>query len=140
MKATFTNRAEKFTLSHRRENTGLYHQYTGVVFDGTKIHESVIVRLYHTDSRAYACVWVYGQQGRDEHFNRHGSDYAGGYGYHKASAAVGGAIQNCGIDLDKEIEGRGDSAICESIKAIMAEIWAGNDTAINTMNIIEAHA
>lgn len=132
MKATFTNRMDKFTASHRKENA-FSKQYAGVICDRGEIKEPVTVRIYSTDSRVYACVWV------NASGYRHGSAYAGGYGYHRASAAVGESIKNCGIDLDKDIDGRGDGAIREAIEAIVAEIYAGNETVMKTFTVIEAH-
>lgn len=138
MKATFTTRPEKYTNSHRKEDK-LSKQYAGVVIDDGKIREAVTVRIYATDSRAYACVWVHGGDRRAPEHYRHGSGYAGGYGYHRGSAAVSDAIEHCGIDLDEAIDGRGEGAIKEAVLAIIRTIYDGNEAAINSAVILEAH-
>lgn len=73
----------------------------------------VDARIYHTGSRAYACIWVHG---RDIYAS--GGAYAGGYGYHRASAALDSAIQRAGIKMDSEIAGVGDGAMQDACEAI----------------------
>ncbi len=63
--------------------------------------------------RIYANVWVFSKA-----FTSVGSGWAGGCGYHKASAAVGDAIDNAGIELSSDVRGRGDGAITEALYAI----------------------
>ena len=55
----------------------------------------------------YACIW---------HNNGSGSGYAGGYGYHKASAAAQAAITSSGIDLSEDIDGRGAGKSLKQLK------------------------
>ena len=43
---------------------------------------------------------------------------AGGYGYHKESAAIAEAIESAGIALDTDISGVGNSAILDALTAI----------------------
>ena len=45
-------------------------------------------------SMVYASVWI-----NDNGIHRSGNGSAGGYGYHKASAAIDGAIQSAGVEL-----------------------------------------
>ena len=111
MYANPTQRAQKFLISYRKEKY-FSRQVSGLVWDGDKIREAVILRIYQTDARAYACVWTYCTG-----YNS-GSGCAGGYGYHRASAAAANAIYNAGFDLSEDIAGRGDSAIREAVKAI----------------------
>jgi hypothetical protein len=80
-------------------------------------HSAVILRLYATPSRIYACLWI--NEG-DHHLS--GGGYAGGYGYHKASAAAQAAISAAGITLDASIAGVGDDAIREALLAISNHI------------------
>ena len=47
-----------------------------------------------------------------------GSGSAGGYGYHRPSAAAHEAIHNAGFRLSQAIDGRGDSAITDALCAI----------------------
>ena len=69
-----------------------------------------------TASMVYANIWIANKKG--EH--RSGSGSAGGYGYHKGSAATQEAINNAGVTLDSRIDGRGDSAVNSAIRAIVA--------------------
>lgn len=48
---------------------------------------------------------------------RHGCGIANGYGYHKASAAIGCALREAGVKLDDDINGRGDSAVDDALVA-----------------------
>jgi hypothetical protein len=73
----------------------------------------VIIRAYGTQAMNYCCLWV-----NDGKRHASGSGSAGGYGYHRTSAAVNEAIRAAGIKLDKDIGGVGDSAIEEAAQAI----------------------
>lgn len=121
MKATIkTDAKTKFTRSHRKEGKYYFDSYTAIV-DG-KDHNGqqtkktpVELRLYGTGNKNYACLWV-----NDGTSNTHtsGSGSAGGYGYHRPSAAAAEAIANAGIELSEHIDGRGESAIEDAVKAI----------------------
>ena len=81
------------------------------------LKELITVRCYMgrsaSASTVYASIWV---NAPDIHTS--GKGKAGGYGYHKASAAVADAISSAGITLDTNISGVGDGAIKESLEAI----------------------
>ena len=81
------------------------------------LREIIIARCYMgrsaSASTVYASIWV---NAPDIHTS--GKGKAGGYGYHKASAAVADAISSAGITLDTNISGVGDGAIKESLEAI----------------------
>lgn len=64
----------------------------------------------------YACFWAY-RPGGDGMWSN-GSGTAGGYGYHKASAAAGKAIRAAGFSLSEDIDGRGDGAIRDAVLAV----------------------
>ena len=66
-----------------------------------------------------------------------GSGYAGGYGYHKASAAVCNAIDAAGFELDANIHGGGESALVDALKAVALAAWPGVDE--STLYVCEAH-
>jgi hypothetical protein len=68
-------------------------------------------------STVHASIWVHSTDHQTS-----GTGKAGGYGYHKASAAIAEAIKSAGIELDEDISGRGDSAIEESLEAIAATL------------------
>ena len=81
----------------------------------------VDVRFYMgrstNSSVVYCSVWVHG-------FNFCGSGVgkAGGWGYHKGSAAMQSALDDAGIKLDKSIHGVGESAELEAIESIMTDM------------------
>lgn len=121
MKATFNRDAKtKFTTSHRKEGKYYFDSYTALVV-GTDhngnftMHEVVDLRLYGTGQKNYCAMWVHDSKS-DTHTSGTGS--AGGYGYHKPSAAASEAIRNAGYTLSEDISGRGDQAISEAVKAI----------------------
>ena len=64
-------------------------------------------------STVYASIWVHSTDHQTS-----GTGKAGGYGYHKASAAIAEAIKSAGIELDKDIAGAGESAIEQALGAI----------------------
>lgn len=131
------NQAPKFTITHRKEKY-FYKQFTAVAINGRRIYDAVTLRLYSTDSRAYCCIWINGNcaWGGGDYW-RVGSGTAGGYGYHRASAAAQEAIFNAGIDLSEDINGRGDQAIREAVEAIARAMW--DDPGI-LIYMTEAHA
>lgn len=114
--------------------------YKLIAFYKGEFHELITCRTYMARSSqasvVYASIWVsrHGRIGKGELYCAgHGS--AGGYGYHKSSAAIGEAINNAGIELygsayyvgkgDKEdfkkvcsISGVGDTAIDSALLAI----------------------
>ena len=59
-------------------------------------------------------VWI------DNKYAGHGR--ANGYGYHKPSAALSAALTSAGIEMDTDIDGRGDSIMKDALKAICDEL------------------
>ena len=86
-----------------------------VITDGLK--EVITVRCYMgrsaNASTVYASVWI-----NTSEVHTSGKGKAGGYGYHKESAAIAAAIESAGISLDTDISGVGDGAIKEALSAI----------------------
>ena len=87
------------------------------VMNDFTIKNPVTLRIYGTQARNYAAVWCNGNG-----VYKSGTGSAGGYGYHRPSAAACEAINNAGITLDDDINGRGDSAIKEACEAIAKAI------------------
>lgn len=88
----------------------------------------VTARFYYPASVAYCVVWV-----RD--IATAGCGKAGGYGYHKESAALADAFGDIGVTLDGHIGGRGNSAMTDAIEAV-----ARASTGKRKFIIHEAHA
>jgi hypothetical protein len=62
-------------------------------------------------STVYASVWIHTRNG--VHMGGHGS--AGGYGYHKESAALYDAFDSAGVTFDSGWGGSGDSAMQRAV-------------------------
>ena len=94
-----------------------------VVTDGLK--EVVTVRCYKgrsaSASTVYASIWI-----NTSGIYTSGKGKAGGYGYHKESAAIAEAIESAGITLDADISGVGDGAIHEALGAIAEALGFSN--------------
>jgi hypothetical protein len=127
MKATLNLEKQGYMLtpSHRKEKH-FYRQFTAIAIDGEgHAYDAVTLRLYATDARHYCCLWV----GSNCSWSAalpywlSASGSAGGYGYHRASAAAAHAIANAGIELDEDINGRGYSAIDDAVRAIARALW-----------------
>lgn len=124
MNAAITTRgAEGIRRSHRdrEEKNGLAYGFKAVTLRKGKLEDLVEVRVAFTKGgTCYAVAWIYqppeycpdgaGMWGS-------GSGSAGGYGYHKGSAAVEQALRRAGVTLDKEIGGRGWEITREAILA-----------------------
>lgn len=129
MKATYNKNAKtKFTTFHRKENKCYFDSYTalaaGTDYDGKPdLRPIVELRLYGTGNTNTAAIWVHAENMQDsgrgaEPIHTSGSGAAGGYGYHRPSAAAGEAIRNAGFELSENISGVGESAIIRAVKAI----------------------
>ena len=124
MNAAITTRgAEGIRRSHRdrEEKNGLAYGFKAVTLRKGKLEDLVEVRVAFTKGgTCYAVAWIHqppeycpdgaGMRGS-------GSGSAGGYGYHKGSAAVEQALRRAGVTLDEEIGGRGWEITREAILA-----------------------
>ncbi len=105
------------TISRKRESFALVGYFVAVDLATGK--EPVTLRIYHPrkGSTALACVWISAGDAYG-----YGSGTAGGYGYHKASAAAESAFRAAGVEFDVGIAGAGDSAIRSAIMAVCARL------------------
>ncbi len=113
----------KFSSSHRKEKSSMEFESWSVVDmdqdpyeNSREIYGKIELRLFHTDARATACLWI----NCGDKFHTQGSGSAGGCGYHRGSAAADEAIRNAGLTLAKVIDGCGNSAITDALLAIAA--------------------
>ncbi len=108
----------KFSISHRKEGKCFFNSISVISLakkpwsDG-RIDPVISLRLYGTGNKNFACLWV-----NAEPIHVNGSGSAGGYGYHRPSAAAAEAIANAGFKLDQDISGVGESAMQEALLAI----------------------
>ena len=118
----------KFTTSHRKEKNGFTEEYAVIMPDSRPGRENecyapITARIYWGSSRCYCCLWAGIRSKDNPHYqvdSRNGSGFAGGGGYHKASAALQEAITNAGFALDQAIDGRGEGYMQEALLAIAA--------------------
>lgn len=118
MTATYDpNKKTRFTTSHRKEGKCWFTGYRVIDLDGEGYKDGaktvVDARVYGTGTLNTACLWV-----STESMHTSGSGRAGGYGYHRQSAALGCAIENAGFSLSSRIDGVGDDAMREALLAI----------------------
>lgn len=106
----FTTGTVGITSSHRKEDK---FQESFLFVERESLDVKIDVRIYGTQARNYCCLWVRGGDGWNS-----GSGWAGGYGYHRASAAMQKALAAAGIELDHDIDGRGENAMKDAIMDI----------------------
>jgi len=82
----------------------------------------VSARIYGSPagSASYACVWILA----DPYYG-HGGGRATGYGYHRPSAALQVAIGRAGVRLSEDIDGHGEEAMRNAVRAIAAAVANG---------------
>lgn len=126
------NKKQKFTASHRKEGKCWFLGFKVINLDGEGYKGAaktvVDARVYGTGTLNTACLWV---STADMHTS--GSGKAGGYGYHRQSAALGVAIENAGFSLSSRIDGVGDDAMREALLAIARAVGVARPA------IVECH-
>lgn len=100
--------------AHRKEN---HFDGSYMVVDMTTGNIKIDLRLYSTQNTDYACVWIF--QGE----LANGSGKAGGWGYHRASAAVWDAFNSAGIRFS-DLSGSG--MIEEALSILATELGLTN--------------
>lgn len=119
---TFQN---SFNTSHRKENHFL-QEFAAFVNTKEGLRNCATVRVYGTNAKNYACLWY-----NDSRRWASGTGSAGGYGYHRPSAAVAEAFENSGVKLLNDISGRGDEAIREALEALAKKLYPRRKTFIH---------
>ncbi|OQB45004.1 MAG: hypothetical protein BWY01_01495 [Synergistetes bacterium ADurb.Bin155] len=76
----------------------------------------------------YALVWV--NYGACE--GRVGAGSARGYGYHKPSAAIAGALKDAGFELNVNIAAAGDRAIDDALLAVAKAVGATGNLVVKS--------
>lgn len=123
MKATFTPGKSASDFENGKNLQGDKEQIAGYKVIGMvkgELDLLITVRAWMGRSRnastVYASIWVHGDTKGANYRSGHGS--AGGYGYHKLSAALGEAIGSAGIELSERIGGVGERAMEDALLAI----------------------
>lgn len=117
----------------RYEGTGTFRKETHFrgeisAIDVANGEALVSARFYGspTGAAAYACVWILA-----EPFYGHGGGRATGYGFHRPSAALQVAIARAGIRLSEDIDGRGEDAMRDAVRAIAEAVANGRQFVIH---------
>lgn len=108
---------ENFNRNHRKENHFM-EQYTALILTKEGMREAVTLRVYGTQAMNYVCLWF---NNGDQWASGTGS--AGGYGYHRPSAAAAEALKKAGVELSERIHGQGDEVIREAVKALAKKLY-----------------
>lgn len=133
MKATFNNLSFTDKIAGNRKEKNFTQSLSLVGIDSNNtMRELAVARFYTTNSRSYCCVWIHSG------IHTSGGGYAGGYGYHRASAAMQCALDDAGITLNQPIDGRGDGAMEYAMIAI-GEALVARGSDIKAMSVIKAH-
>ena len=106
----FTPRRSENIHKHRREST-FRRQLSLIDLDDQS--ELATVRFYGKGSRNYCCIWLHNGATYAS-----GSGWAGGYGYHKDSAAMQSALQDAGFTFAENFDGVGEGGEVAALDAI----------------------
>jgi hypothetical protein len=110
------NPTQDMPASYReRQAKHFYNGYKVVTVINGEMIELVDARLGATDSCHYASVWLYVRYCDNDYHNNNGcargAGKAGGYGYHRASAALDSAFKRAGMRFNVGCSCMGESAM-----------------------------
>lgn len=122
MKVTINAEKNKSNAINHNGKKELLTRLVAIAKKGKEWHEVVDFRAYMSykaDGMApmYGALWV---RGNGLYLSGKGS--ASGCGYHKASAVLSDCLSNAGITLDQDIDGRGNPAMHDAIKAVCKKL------------------
>lgn len=104
-----------------RQKKHFYNGYKVVTIVNGEMVELVDARLGATDSCHYASVWLNVRYYDNNYYNTCGSargaGKAGGYGYHRASAALDSALRRAGMKFNIGCSCLGESAMRDCLLA-----------------------
>lgn len=115
MKIESFNPKQGINGNYRKEN---HFDGSYMVVDMTNGNVKIDLRLYSTQNTSYACVW-FGHNGD----MANGSGKAGGWGYHRPSAAAFAAFYSAGVFIS-DFSGTGQ--IVEALEMLAAELGLTN--------------
>lgn len=115
--------SKRKVLSYRRENS-FNLQWSLIDLDMGK--EVASVRFYGAGNTVYCVAWFslwrHGFPKAGETGSCLGCGKAGGYGYHRVSAAMDEALEDAGFVLSESISGVGESAMKKALEAIALHV------------------
>lgn len=108
--------AQNMPTSYReRQEKHFYMGYKIVTIIDDKMETLIDARLGATDSCHYASIWLNTEYTDYDYYNEYGdaraSAKAGGWGYHRASAALNSAFHRAGMRFNVGCNGMGESAM-----------------------------
>jgi hypothetical protein len=125
MKFEIVNLRTADVRKNRKENHFYKEDAVMTIIDGM-IKCKFTVRYYATQSTHYCCIWL----SLPDSVWIHGSGKAGGYGYHRESAALADALRNCGIEFSNlSGTGQGEEALNMLFKHFYPEMTCKIHTA-----------
>ena len=117
----FDPQEDKRSIQHYRRESSFWHELSLIDLDkGCSVLE---LRFYGSGATVYAVTWIHAWEYGPDFVKAgciascRGYGKAGGYGYHKPSAAAQEAFKAAGITLAEDIGGLGDSAIEDALRA-----------------------
>lgn len=109
------------TTYRERQEKHFYNGYKVVTIVNDEMVELVDARLGATDNCHYASVWLETRYIDYNYYNQYGdaraSGKAGGWGYHRASAALEAAFSRAGMRFDIGCSGMGESMMQDCLLA-----------------------
>lgn len=116
------NPAQDMPSNYRkRQAKHFYNGYKVVTIVNGEMVDLVDARLGATDSCHYASVWLNVRYYDNNYYNTcgsaRGSGKAGGYGYHRASAALDSALRHAGMRFSVGCSCLGESAMHDCLLA-----------------------
>lgn len=114
--------AQNMPVSYReRQEKHFYMGYKIVTIIDDKMETLIDARLGATDSCHYASIWLNTKYSDYDYYNEYGdaraSAKAGGYGYHRASAALESAFTRAGMRFTVGCSGMGESMMKDCLLA-----------------------
>lgn len=112
VKSFIAHNSEKNIATYRREQS-FNGSWSLIDLDDGSC--PVDVRFYGNGSVSYCCVWVNGTG-----YSSRGMAKAGGYGYHKDSAAMQMAFADAGWQFEEHFAGVGQEGMRAALEAVAA--------------------
>nr|DAT93740.1 MAG TPA: hypothetical protein [Caudoviricetes sp.] len=108
--------AQDMPVSYReRQEKHFYAGYKIVTIVNDKMETLIDARLGATDNCHYASIWLNTKYTNYDYHNQYGdarsAGKAGGWGYHRASAALDSAFRRAGMRFSVGCNGMGESAM-----------------------------
>ena len=112
--SAFNPREDSRNIDHYRRENSFWQEWS--LFDLDTGKQIISARFYGSAATVYCVVWIW----NDAPCRGYGK--AGGYGYHKQSAALQEALSAAGVTLSENIGGVGETAMRAAFNALAAAL------------------